>query len=124
ELRFVNTSPYPAHLVTLRVHGVGIIEGDPIPLKAGTGTREYPHASQWFTDLESAQQELDYAIALYGHKRPALSFVVKGNYDPAHLTEVQVRDLADRIHVTAGAEYGLYIDDDFIVDRISHAVDE
>lgn len=131
RLEFTNAGGSDAYLVVLSVQGTAIVESDPIPIESKDDTsiglyrkRPYPYPSQWITDQVDGQAWLDYVVSLYKDPRPRLQFDVKANYDLTHLAEVQARDVGDRIHVTAGAWSGLYIDADFIIDSISHQVDE
>jgi hypothetical protein len=132
KLRVSITNIYSTaiYVVLLRSRGIAIIEEDGIEITAQDadldltryGEREYPYVSKWMTNQTDAQTMLDYLIALYSVSNPTITFKVIANVDETHLLEVQVRDIRDRIHVTAGADYGLYIDDDFIIYHMSHDI--
>lgn len=131
KIEFSNANLSDAHLIVLRAHGIAVVEGDPIPIRSDDSTsqskyrnREYPNPSQWLTDPTDAQTEADYIVSTHKDPRPRLIFEVKGNYNAAHLTEVQARENGDRIHVTAGSAFGLYVDEDFIIDSLAHSVDD
>ncbi len=124
-----NSSETPAHLVVLRAHGVAVIEGTPVPIKsedaasiAKYGRRPWPFSFNWITNQADGQAKLDYIISEYKDPRARISFDVKGNYDAAHLAEVQTRREGDRIRVVAGSEFGLFIDAEFIVDAVIHKI--
>ena len=125
KIVFSNLNLSPAHLVVLRAHGIAIVEGDPIPVKSGTGKNECPYVNPWADDFADEQARCDHQLAVYGIRRPRLVFDVKANYDAAHLAEIQARDVGDRIRVVASvADFGLGIDGEFIVDRIERTVDK
>jgi len=128
QLVITNANASAAYLVMLRAHGVAILEGDPIPIVsqdvtsiAKYGKREYPSISEWITNLEDGQAMLDYVVAVYKDPRPRMQLSVKAS-NAVHLREMQVRELGDRIHITANlVQTGLAIDNDFIVDNIAHS---
>ena len=129
---FSNANGSDAYLVTLRAHGVAVVEGDALPIKSEDATsqgkyrkRAYPYPPLWETSQADGQAKLDYVKSIYKDPRPRLQFDVKGNYDAAHLAEVQQRDVSDRIRVDASvADFGLGIDAGMLVDHIAHQVDE
>jgi len=129
-LTFVNNYSAPAYLTVLRIHGTAIVESDPIPIKSDDTTSQsmyrvhaFPYPSRWITNLKDGQAKLDYIVARFKDPRPRLTFEVRANYDAAHLAEVQARDVSDRIRVTAGSDFGLFVDAEFIIDYIAHSVD-
>lgn len=131
KIVFTNSNSSNAYLVVLRAHGIATVESDPVPIKSESATsqgkyrkRPYPYPCQWITDQADGQALLDYIIQIYKDPRARLQFEVRGNYDAAHLAEVQARDVSDRIRVTAEADFGLYIDAEFLIDSIAHQVDE
>jgi hypothetical protein len=126
---FHNAAAVQAHLVVLRAHGIAIVAGDRIPISASDSTsiakygrRPFPFAFNWITDQVDGQAKLDYVISEYKDPRARISFDVRANYDLAHLTEVQTRREGDRIRVVAGAEFGLFLDKEFIVDAVIHRI--
>jgi hypothetical protein len=130
KIHLVNTNTAAAHLVLLRVHGVAIVAGDSAPLGSEDGMsitrygrREYPYPSKWITNQADGQAKLDHLVACCKDPRARLQFDVMANYDIAHMDEAIARRRGDRIRVAAGAEFGLYIDEEFIVDQVSHSVD-
>lgn len=132
RIDFSNWNLSAAHMVVLRASGVAIVEQASLPLVASdtdenlvkNGKHEYPYVNNWITDADDGQDELDYIVSENKSARPRLTFDVHGNYDLAHLQEVQKRECGDRIRVVASlADFGLAIDAEFIIDSIAHSVD-
>jgi hypothetical protein len=135
QVVFHNAAAQDAHLTVLRAHGVATVEGDPLPLISEAtadpsgpasitryGRRSYPYSFNWSTDADDCQAKLDYVVAQYKDPRPRISFEVIGNYDENHLLECQTRREGDRIRVVAGEDFGLMLDEEFIVDAVAHQV--
>ncbi len=119
-----------AYIIVLTQTGSGYVEGDPIEVRSDDATsqsiyriRQWPGDSTWLTNVPVAQSHGNHAVALYKNPRARITFDIKANYDAAHLADVQAREIGQRIHVTALADFGLYIDEDFIIDSISRKVD-
>lgn len=132
QVVFTNANGSDAHLIVLRAWGKAQIEGDPIALESYDSTsigkygrKPWPVSLDWETNQADCQDKLDYIVAEYKDPKARITFEVEGNYDAAHLAEVQARREGDRIKVTASlAEFGLAIDAEFIVDGVRHVVDE
>jgi len=128
-LEFTNNGTETAYLTLCRCHGVAVIESDPVKVwaeddesKERFGYLPFTNVGKFLTNIAEAQDRCDHFLAIYKDPVPIVSFDLKANYDAAHLAEAQVRDVSDRITITAGAPYGLYIDEDFFVEWIRHNV--
>lgn len=131
KVTFTNNNASDAHLVVLRAHGVAVIEGDPILVNSKDATsqskyrkRLFPYPSNWLTEEDDAENYCDHIVAAYKDPRPQLYFEVIANYDSTHMTEVRERAVGDRINVNADEDWGLYINEAFIIDKLQHAVDD
>ena len=127
KIDFLNYNYEDAHLVVLRIHGTAIVEGDPSIIKSGEegkDKKEYPQASIWITDAADAKVYLDYLVLIDTPLRPRFAFDVMANYNDVHLSEAQERQTGDRIRIAAGAPYGIFVNAEFIIDKIGHQVDE
>lgn len=130
-LTFTNANGAAAHLILLRAHGVALVEGTPVAVPADDldsqddfRVKLYPNPSQWLTERLELDDYCAHTLALWKDPRPRLVFDVKGNYNAAHLAEVQARDVGDRVRIIAEAPYGLGIDEEFTVEYMFHQVDE
>ena len=128
-LEFTNNGTETAYLTLCRCHGIAVVESDPVKVwaeddesKDQFGYLPYTNVGKFLTNIAEAQDRCDHFLAIYKDPVPIISFDLKANYDSAHLSEAQVRDVSDRITITAGAPYGLYIDEDFFVEWIRHSV--
>jgi hypothetical protein len=125
---FSNAAASPAHLTRIVGKGYGIANNDTLTVSASDATsqavydeRIYSRIGNWFIDPNHAQAHADHAIALFKNPRPRLQFTV-APIDGNHALEIQAREIGDRIHIETGADTGLYIDADYIIDSISHSV--
>lgn len=126
-----NNSGSAGYIVVMKVHGIAIIESDPILIQDDDETspvkykKSFPNPSQWITHEQEARDYCTHVLAMYGGMRRALRFTLKANYDATHLLEAQTIDVSDRIHVTAPVgTFGLGIDEDFFVEWVRHSVNE
>lgn len=131
KIVFTNANASTAYLVVLRAHGVAVVESDPIPYVDEDTTSQgkyrklaFPNPSRWLTSQAAAVGYCDDVLAFYKDPRPRVRFDLKANYDATHLLEAQTRDVSDRIHLTAGTDFGLYLDDDFFIESVRHRVDQ
>jgi hypothetical protein len=132
RLTITNTSGSNGFFILLKVHGIAIIESDPLTVhaedtdsEAKYRKRSFPNVSEWLTQDQEARDYCAHIIAFYKDPRPAIRYTIKANYDPTHLLEAQTIDISDRIHMTLSlATFGLAIDTDMFVEWVSHSVDE
>jgi hypothetical protein len=132
SITITNNSGQSGYIVILRVHGIAIIETDPLVIKDDDTAsqtkykkRSYPSPSEWLTHEQEARDYCDHILAIYSGMRRALRFKIKANFDMTHLLEAQTIDISDRIHITANlGTFGLGIDSDFFVEWVKHTVNE
>lgn len=110
-------------------YGQAIIEIEPVKIRADDAAsqaiykrREYPNPSLWITDQTDGQALIDYIVTEMKDPRTRIRFQIVANVDEAHLQEASDIDIDDRIHITDSTTFGLYVDDNFIVDHIAHSV--
>jgi hypothetical protein len=130
KVTLVNTGG-AGYIIILKANGNAVVEGDSIPISAEDADsqgnyhkRSLPNPSRWITNLKDGQDYCDHMIALYKDPRPRLQFDLKANYNSTHLAEAQRLDVSDRIHIHALADFGLYINEDFFVEKLVHTVSE
>lgn len=81
------------------------------------GEKTYPDTAPW-AGVNDADAIASVVLLHYAQRRPTVQIrlVVK---DPAHLLQILLRTVSDRIHITNG-EIGL--DSDFFVERVTHTI--
>jgi len=128
-LEFTNNGASTAYLVLCRCHGVAVVESDPVRVwaedalsKSQYGEMPYSSLGRFLTNIAEAQDRCDHFLAIYKDPVPIVSFDLRANYDEAHLEEAQIRDVSDRISVSLGSPYGLFIEGDFFVEWVRHTV--
>jgi hypothetical protein len=128
-LTITNASATAAYLTRLILYGKAWAQDDAIEVRssdatsiAAYGRREYPRIGKYHTSTTYTKQHADYAVALYKSQRPPVSFEVPSNLDASYMADAMARETGDRIHLNFGADYGLFIDGDYIIDQIAHSV--
>lgn len=133
KMTFWNNGSADLYLTKLIAYGIAIIETDPIEIKEDDsasqdiyGISEYPAPNPWCTDLEDGRDEAQYIVDRFKDPRTVIQFKLVSNVDHEHLVESQTIDVGDRIRIndqgSEGSVYGLYVDDEFIVDSVQHDV--
>ena len=142
-----NNSGSDAYLTVFRAYGIAIVESEPNPIKVDDlesqlvyGVCEYPNPDPWCTDYEDGlamarylvdatpQDSSGSSLGIMAYPRTRIEFKIMANVDHDHLIAAQAIDINQRIHINdldsdGASVYGLYVDDDFIVDSLVHEVD-
>jgi hypothetical protein len=106
-LNFRNDSGATAYLVVLKADAILVIEGDGYEVSSRDDTSigdynlesTYPFPGKYITSPEEGQAFCDYFVALYKDPRMAVDVVIEGCMATAHLTEIQTRDISDRVTI-------------------------
>ncbi len=129
-LKMKNTGLTKAYLIVLKADGIAVVEGDGFQVSNDAtiaavaqsildyGPCDFPFPGRFLTAREEAQAFCDYFADLYKEPRTAITLTLLGNSSVDHLTEVQTRDVSDRITVVS--DEGL--SGDYFVEQIQHKI--
>jgi hypothetical protein len=85
------------------------------------GERKYVAKTKFIPTTSEAQDWCDYQMAIYGSPIEILSMTISAA-SPSNIGQVLIRDLSDRITVTANNDAALGINADFFIESERHQV--
>ena len=129
KLAVTNGGAGTAYLTVFRARGTAVIEKDTAPIidedtasQGKYGKRHYPAPAKFIPSTASARDYAGMIRTIYGSPIPFLTIGFPANRSTAHLSEAQVRDVSDRVTITATGDASLGINEDFYVEAIHHSV--
>ena len=131
ELTFTNTANRLAYVTSLQARGVPLLKDDPIIIPkrdasstANYGKRTAPVHGGYVPNVEEAVGWSDWNAAVYSDPTPRFSITLPANRSTAHLVQAILRDVSDRITLTAtGTNVGLGVSSDFFIEKVEHEID-
>lgn len=131
EISFTNTANRLAYVTFLQARGVPLLKDDPIiiPKRDSTsetkyGKRTAPIHAGYVPNAGEATDWGDWNAAVYGDPTPRFNISFVANRSNAHLTEAILRDISDRITLTATSTSNrLGVSSDFFIEKIEGRID-
>jgi hypothetical protein len=130
EIPVTNNASVAAFMTLLKARGTALQEDDPVTIRhTSTASvtkydqRRYTLPAEFIPNTGEAQDYCRYVASQLDEPFPVLTSVFKANESQASIDEVLVRDVSDRISVSAQGASGLGINEDFFVERIRVSVD-
>jgi len=124
-----NHATSTAFVQDLKARGTGITADDPIFIREEDassrtkyGDRTWPLRSRFIPNTQEAFDWAKFHLGIYKDPIPHLSMSYWANRDENMLDEMLLREIGDRVTVTANNDAGLGINQDFFIEQIKHKI--
>ena len=127
-ITLTNGSSSPGYVTLLKARGTAVNTKNPCIVRAIDATsqgiygeRKYVAKTKFIPTTSQAQDWCEYQMAVYGSPIEILTMTISAS-SPSNIGQVMLRDLSDRITVTATNDAALGINADFFIESERHQV--